>query len=258
MKIIALNKPLNVLSQFRQDGEHQTLADFITDPTLRVSGRLDRDSEGLLLLTDHGGINNTITSPKKKQYKVYLAQVEGDVTQSAIDALEKGVELNDGLTLPAKVKKVEQPEWLWERNPPIRYRANIPTTWLEIQIMEGRNRQVRRMTAKVGFPTLRLVRIQIGSIKLENLGLEVGDQREIEPLLHDEFRAVLNEPEKPTRERFNKKPVSTSSRDTKKTNKNKKRDKVRAEIFKSDVKSPRRITNGTTRPNTKSRGRRPR
>lgn len=257
MKIVALNKPLDVLSQFRLEEGCKTLADFITDPTLRVSGRLDKDSEGLLLLTDHGGINNMITSPKNKQYKVYFAQVEGDVTPAAIAALEKGVELKDGLTMPAKVKKVEEPEWLWERNPPIRYRANIPTTWLEIQIMEGRNRQVRRMTAAVGFPTLRLIRTQIGSINLFNLGIEVGDQREVEPLFHDEFRNMPEPQERrsPYKKQYQK-PVATSERDAKKDNKNKKRDKVKAQLFRTEGPAPRRITNGTTRPNTKSRGRR--
>lgn len=262
MKIIALNKPLDVLSQFREEEGLQTLADFVKDPTMRVSGRLDRDSEGLLLLTDHGGINNMITSPKNKQYKTYYAQVEGDATKEAIDALEKGIELKDGLTMPAQVKKVDEPEWLWERNPPIRYRANIPTTWLEIKIMEGRNRQVRRMTAAVGFPTLRLIRTQIGSINLIDLGLEVGDQREVEPLFHEEFRNLPED--KPKQERrfsFKKKhspEVEKSMREAKKTTKNKKSNKLRTALYREEGPSTRRITNGTTRVNTKNRGRRPR
>lgn len=259
MKLVALNKPFNVLSQFREDGDHTTLAEFIDDSELRVAGRLDRDSEGLVLLTDDGGINNTITSPKKKQYKVYLAQVEGTVTPEAISALEAGVTLNDGPTLPAKVKQVKEPAWLWERNPPIRHRVNVPTTWLEIQIMEGRNRQVRRMTAAVGFPTLRLVRTQIGSIRLNQLNLAVGEKRDLEPLLFNEFKNMTPKTQKKpyfAKVKAAEKPIGTE-RDRKKQEKNKKRLKVRDEMFKADPsKTGRRVTNGTTRPNTKSRGRR--
>ncbi|KAF7276229.1 hypothetical protein GWI33_010794, partial [Rhynchophorus ferrugineus] len=141
MKIVAFNKPFDVHSQFRGEDNQITLAQFIHDPALRVAGRLDRDSEGLMLLTDHGILNQHITHPKFKQYKTYIAQVEGDVSDTAIRQLQQGIELNDGITLPAKVKRINEPEWLWERHPPIRFRANIPTTWLEIQICEGRNRQ---------------------------------------------------------------------------------------------------------------------
>ena len=153
MKIVILNKPYDVLSQFREDEKHLTVSHFIQDRTLRIAGRLDMDSEGLIFLTDHGGLNQFITNPANKKFKTYLVQVEGDITEEALEKLRKGVELNDGLTLPAQASKVDEPEWLWERNPPVRFRASVPTSWVEIQICEGRNRQVRRMTSFVGFPT---------------------------------------------------------------------------------------------------------
>lgn len=174
MKLVALNKPFNVLSQFRADGVHQTLANYIDDKDLRIVGRLDLDSEGLLLLTDDGQLNQHITHPKYKQWKTYIVQVDGQVTAEAVQKLEQGVMLNDGRTLPAQVCIIEQPDWLWQREPPVRFRKNIPTSWLEIKICEGRNRQVRRMTANVGFPTLRLIRTQIGSIHLLDLAIDVG------------------------------------------------------------------------------------
>ncbi len=167
-KIILFNKPLNVLTQFRPDGDRQTLAHFFTDQSLRVAGRLDRDSEGLLLLTDDGILNARMTHPAHKQTKIYLAQVEGIPAESALQALINGVLLNDGLTLPAMIKLIDEPK-VWPRTPAIRYRANIPTSWLEIAITEGRNRQIRRMTAAVGHPTLRLIRVQIGEYKLGDL-----------------------------------------------------------------------------------------
>lgn len=189
MKLIALNKPFQVLSQFRQDGQHQTLADFIFDSELRIAGRLDYDSEGLLLLTDHGVLNQYISNPKHKQWKTYIVQVDGQVTDDAISALQQGVLLNDGLTLPAQVRQIEEPEWLWTRTPPIRFRANIPTSWLEIKICEGRNRQVRRMTASVGFPTLRLIRKAIGSIDLCDLNLALGQSMAVNFQHLPEFQA---------------------------------------------------------------------
>ena len=170
-KIVLFNKPFNVLTQFRPDAdrpERQTLAHFIHDPTLRVAGRLDMDSEGLLLLTDDGVLNSRITEPKEKQFKTYWAQVDGIATEAQLAALQTGVLLNDGLTLPAQAKSILEPA-LWPRTPPVRYRANLPTSWLEIKICEGRNRQIRRMTAAVGLPTLRLSLIQIGPYRLGDL-----------------------------------------------------------------------------------------
>ena len=179
MKIVILNKPYDVLSQFRKDEAHMTVSDFVDDPTLRIAGRLDMDSEGLVFLTDHGGLNQFITNPANKKYKTYLVQVDGDVTEEALEQLRKGVELNDGMTLPAKAIKVSEPEWLWDRDPPVRYRASIPTSWIEISICEGRNRQVRRMTSAVGFPTLRLIRTKIGTIDLVQLGLQPGETKSV-------------------------------------------------------------------------------
>lgn len=191
VKIVALNKPFNVHSQFRSEDQQITLSEFIADPSLRIAGRLDRDSEGLILLTDDGQLNQQITHPKHKQYKSYVLQVEGEISDQAIAQLQQGIHLKDGLTLPAKASKIENPAWLWQRDPPIRERANIPTSWLEIQICEGRNRQVRRMTAAVGFPTLRLIRTQIGSVNLIDLGLKLGESTTLEALFYDEFRHLL-------------------------------------------------------------------
>ncbi len=167
-KIILFNKPFDVLIQFRPEGDRLTLAHFFTDKSLRVAGRLDRDSEGLLLLTDDGIWNARMTQPAHKQIKIYLVQVEGIPTEASLQLLRNGVLLNDGLTLPARIKLIDEPK-VWARTPAIRYRANLPTSWLEIVITEGRNRQVRRMTAAVGHPTLRLIRVQIGEYKLGNL-----------------------------------------------------------------------------------------
>ncbi|CAG68066.1 MULTISPECIES: rRNA large subunit pseudouridine synthase E [Acinetobacter] len=264
MKIVVFNKPYDVLSQFREDSAHLTVSSFIADPELRIAGRLDLDSEGLMFLTDHGGLNQYITHPSNKKYKTYLVQVDGDITEDALEKLRKGVELADGLTLPAQATKVEEPEWLWERNPPVRFRASIPTSWVEISICEGRNRQVRRMTATVGFPTLRLIRTQIGSINLVKLGLQPGEQKEIEPLLYPDFKDVPED--KPYRSRsYVKKPGGTGGKPI--HHKNKDGDKKASDKKKSGTKriwqmdedeKPRRKTNGTTRPNTKSRGRRAR
>ena len=170
-KIVLFNKPFNVLTQFRADADRpdrQTLANFITDPSLRVAGRLDLDSEGLLLLTDDGVLNSRITEPKDKQFKTYWVQIDGIATEAQLAALQNGVLLNDGMTLPANAKTMPEPD-VCPRTPPVRYRANLPTSWLEIQIAEGRNRQVRRMTAAVGLPTLRLIRVQMGPYKLGDL-----------------------------------------------------------------------------------------
>ncbi len=167
--IILFNKPFDVLCQFTDDQGRKTLANFIKQNNVYAAGRLDRDSEGLLLLTDNGRLQHNITDPKNKMPKTYWAQVEGEIDDAAIKLLQKGVTLKDGLTKPAKAKKIPQPENLWPRQPPIRERKNIPTSWVELTITEGRNRQVRRMTAATGFPTLRLIRYSIGEWTIENI-----------------------------------------------------------------------------------------
>lgn len=166
--IILFNKPFQVLSQFTDADGRSTLADYLDAPGFRAAGRLDYDSEGLLILTDNGQLQQQIANPATKTPKRYLAQVEGEVDPEAQQQLRDGVVLKDGATLPAQVRHIEEPA-LWPRNPPIRHRANIPTHWLAITIVEGRNRQVRRMTAAVGLPTLRLVRESVGPWSLENL-----------------------------------------------------------------------------------------
>jgi len=166
--LILLNKPFNVLSQFTDGAGRATLADYVSIPNTYAAGRLDANSEGLLLLTDNGALQNRITSPKYKLEKTYWVQVDNDIDDKALSLLERGIELKDGKTRPAKVKKISEPK-LWQRDPPVRYRANIPTSWIEVKIIEGKNRQIRRMTAAVGFPTLRLVRVAIGSYMLGDL-----------------------------------------------------------------------------------------
>ena len=180
-RLILFNKPYGVLCQFRRTDDRPTLADFFDDPSIHPCGRLDHDSEGLLLLTDDGILNSRITEPRFKLPKTYWAQVDNDINSDAVSQLKRGVMLKDGLTSPALAKKLVEPE-LWPRNPPIRYRASIPTSWVELVISEGRNRQVRRMTAAVGFPTLRLVRVNIGEWSVH--GLSVGEWREIEVSRH--------------------------------------------------------------------------
>jgi 23S rRNA pseudouridine2457 synthase len=157
-RLLLFNKPYGVICQFSHDGMHPTLADYISVPDFYPAGRLDTDSEGLLLLTDDGILQHRITDPKHKQPKTYWVQVEGIPDQSALERLQRGIELKDGLTLPAEAKLIIEPENIWSRNPPVRERKSIPTCWLELTIREGKNRQVRRMTAAVGHPTLRLIR----------------------------------------------------------------------------------------------------
>ncbi|TAL90114.1 MAG: pseudouridine synthase [Rhodanobacter sp.] len=173
--LIALNKPYGVLCQFTDAQGRSTLADFVVQKDVYAAGRLDRDSEGLLLLTDDGALAHRLTDPRHKQSKTYLAQVEGCIDEAALRALYCGVALNDGPTLPAEASRASEPAWLWPRDPPVRFRKAIPTSWLRLTLREGRNRQVRRMTAAVGFPTLRLIRVSIGEHALE--GLFPGETR---------------------------------------------------------------------------------
>ena len=168
-KLILFNKPFEVLSQFTDDQGRKTLVDFIDVPKVYVAGRLDYDSEGLLALTDSGPLQHLIANPKKKMPKTYWVQVEGEIGDAALEQLRKGVELNDGLTRPAKVTRIPEPVGLWSRTPPVRFRKNIPTQWLVLVIKEGRNRQVRRMTAAVGNPTLRLIRYGVGRWSLRDI-----------------------------------------------------------------------------------------
>jgi 23S rRNA pseudouridine2457 synthase len=174
-KILLFNKPFGVICQFSRDGAHPTLADYIALPDFYPAGRLDTDSEGLLVLTDDGQLQHRITDPKHKLPKTYWVQVEGVPDEAALEQLCSGVKLPDFITLPAEARLMDEPADLWPRNPPIRLRKNIPTSWLELTIHEGKNRQVRRMTAAVGLPTLRLIRHRIGEWTLS--GLELGKWR---------------------------------------------------------------------------------
>lgn len=174
-RLLVLNKPFDVLTQFNDADGRTTLRNFVQVPGVYPAGRLDRDSEGLLLLTNDGQLQARIADPKHKLAKTYWVQVEGEVTDEQLQRLRQGVELNDGMTLPAEARSIGEPT-LWPRNPPVRFRKSVPTYWLELVIREGRNRQVRRMTAAVGLPTLRLVRVRIGPWALD--GLQPGEWRE--------------------------------------------------------------------------------
>jgi 23S rRNA pseudouridine2457 synthase len=176
-RLVLFNKPYGVLSQFTDESGRPTLKQYFADEHIYPAGRLDFDSEGLLLLTDDGPLQHYISDPRFKQPKTYQVQVDGEISEAAIRQLQKGITLKDGPTRPAGARRIEAPENLWHRDPPIRYRAAIPTSWLELTITEGRNRQVRRMTAAVGFPTLRLIRTQIGNWGLD--GMQPGQWRDI-------------------------------------------------------------------------------
>ncbi len=179
-RTILFNKPFNVLSQFTDKGTEgstrKTLSEFIDVPKVYAAGRLDRDSEGLLVLTDDGRLQSQIADPKHKLPKTYWVQVEGEPDDAALDALRQGVMLKDGKTKPAKVRRMDEPKGLWQRDPPVRFRKTVPDSWLEITIKEGKNRQVRRMTAAVNAPTLRLIRYSVGAWSID--GIKNGEWRD--------------------------------------------------------------------------------
>ena len=168
-KIILLNKPFGVLSQFTGEPGQRTLAEFGLPARIYAAGRLDSDSEGLLLLTDDGTLQHRLADPRHKQVKTYLVEVEREPDAAALAALSSGLDLGDFVTQPCEARLITTPEWLWSRDPPVRFRKSVPTAWLEIRLREGKNRQVRRMTAKAGFPTLRLLRVAIGPYQLGEL-----------------------------------------------------------------------------------------
>jgi len=181
MPLILFNKPFGVMCQFSAHASRQTLADFVPVPGVYPAGRLDADSEGFLLLTDDGQLQHAISDPRRKQAKTYLAQVEGIPDAEALRRLAAPLDLGDFVTQPCRARQIQTPEWLWPRDPPIRQRLTMPTSWLAITLTEGKNRQVRRMTAAVGLPTLRLIRIAIGPFSLETHPLLPGEWQEVSP-----------------------------------------------------------------------------
>jgi 23S rRNA pseudouridine2457 synthase len=187
MSLILFNKPFNVLCQFTPQEGRESLADYITTPNIYPAGRLDADSEGLMLLTDDGRLQHSIAHPDHKEAKTYLVQVDGEIDAAALARLQAPLDLGDFTTKPCRAVAIAEPDWLWPRNPPIRVRADKPTSWIAITLQEGKNRQVRRMTAAVGFPTLRLVRSSIGPFSLashplmpgESMAVAAGDMKKI-------------------------------------------------------------------------------
>lgn len=182
MPLILFNKPFQVMSQFSAHPGRETLADYIDIPGIYPAGRLDADSEGLLLLTDDGKLQHEISHPRRKQPKTYLAQVEGEASAEALERLRNPLDLGDFTTQKSEARLIQEPPWIWPRNPPIRERRNQPTSWIALTISEGKNRQVRRMTAAVGLPTLRLVRIAIGPFTLATHPVLPGEWREVDAL----------------------------------------------------------------------------
>ena len=181
MSLILFNKPFQVMCQFSAHPGRPTLADYIKIPDIYPAGRLDADSEGLLLLTDDGQLQHNISHPAVKQPKTYMAQVEGVPTEVLLERLRHGVDLGDFRSKPCQARQIEEPDWLWPRDPPIRQRQDEPTSWLALTLTEGKNRQVRRMTAAVGLPTLRLVRVAIGQVSLQSHPLWPGESLAIDP-----------------------------------------------------------------------------
>lgn len=179
MKLVLFNKPFGVVCQFSSHPDRPSLAQFLPFPEIYPAGRLDADSEGLVILTDDGKLQHEIAHPARKQEKTYLVQVEGCVQPDQLARLRAGLDLGDFRSAPCHASRAEEPTWLWQRDPPVRYRAQVATDWLVIRLAEGKNRQVRRMTAAVGLPTLRLVRIAIGPISLESHPVMPGEWREL-------------------------------------------------------------------------------
>lgn len=181
MSLILFNKPFNVMCQFSAHPSRKTLSDYVSIPEVYAAGRLDADSEGLVLLTDDGKLQHKISHPDSKQPKTYIAQVEGEASTTAMQRLQEPLNLGDFVTQHCKATQIQPPDWIWNREPPIRTRMNTPTSWVAITLSEGKNRQVRRMTAAVGLPTLRLIRIAIGPFSLETHPLWPGEWREVSP-----------------------------------------------------------------------------
>lgn len=213
--VILFNKPFQVLCQFSPQGEKSTLKTFIPIPGFYPCGRLDYDSEGLLILSNKGSLQSLISQPKHKMAKTYWVQVEGSISDQALKQLAQGVELKDGLTRPAEAARMDEPADLWPRDPPIRDRKSVPTSWLALTISEGKNRQVRRMTAAVGFPTLRLIRYRVGPWSLADIAPGEWRYGELDSTLKEKLKYIENNKvaNKPTT-KVNKpgKPRATSGR----------------------------------------------